>query len=92
MVPSSSRVVARALAPEIGATVSADIDPFAVMRTQGKSVLRAALRPLTRAQLLAVISGYGLNPEGKSLAWLTDAQLITFIATAVEAQLLLRKH
>jgi hypothetical protein len=89
--PLATRVVARALAPEIAATAPTDIDPFALM-TDGKSVLRAALRPLSRAQLMAVISSYGLNPPGKSLAWLTHALLVTFIATAVEAQLLLRRR
>ena len=87
----ATRVVARALAPEIATTAPTDIDPFALM-TDGKSVLRAALRPLSRAQLMAVISSYRLNPAGKSLAWLTHAQLVTFIATAVEAQMLLRRR
>jgi hypothetical protein len=90
-VPTSTRVVARVIAPDTAVSAPTHLDPFALM-TQGKAVLRAALRPLSRAQLLAVISTYGLNPAGKSLAWLTHAQLVTFIATAVEAQLLLRRR
>ena len=90
-VSSSRRVIARVLVPEPVAAVPAGIDPFALMG-QGKPVLRATLQPLSRAQLLALISSYDLNPARKGLAWLTHAQLITFIATAVEAQLLLRKR
>ena len=90
-VAASPRIVARTIAPEIGVVAPADIDPFALMAA-GKTVLRATLRPLTRAELLAVISRYNLNPAGKSLTWLTHAQLVTFIATAVEAQLLMRRR
>jgi hypothetical protein len=86
----STRVVARVMAADaVGAPAA--IDPFEVM-SYGKEVLRATLRPLTRTQLLSIIANYGLNPAGKSLAWLSHSQLITFIATAVEAQLLQGKR
>jgi hypothetical protein len=88
---SARRAIARAVPPEPAIAPPADVDPFELM-TNGKPVLREALRPFSRAQLMAIISSHGLNPAGKSLAWLTHAQLITFIATAVEAQLLLRRR
>jgi hypothetical protein len=81
-----SRIVARAAPPEVAVASPAGIDPFALI-TQGKPVLRSALRPLSRAELVSLISSYGLNPSSRSLAWLTHAQLITFIATAVEVQM-----
>lgn len=86
----STRVVARVTAAD-AVDPPAGIDPFEVM-SQGKQVLRAALGPLSRTQLLSMIGSYGLNPAGNSLAWLSDRQLITFIATAVEAQLLQRSR
>jgi hypothetical protein len=87
-----ARVVARAIAADaVGAPAAVAIDPFEVM-SHGKQVLRATLRPLTRAELLSIIASYRLNPAGMSLAWLSHSQLITFIATAVEAQLLQSKR
>jgi hypothetical protein len=64
---------------------AAAIDPFEVLRL-GKDVLRMELQPLTRAELLAVIELHNLNPARLSLARLSTSQLITFIATATEAQ------
>jgi hypothetical protein len=64
----------------------APFDPFEVAAL-GKDVLRVRLRPLSRAELLAMINTYGLNPAGKSLARLSDSQLITFVVTAVEVQI-----
>ena len=52
----------------------------------GKTGLRARLVALPRATLLAIIGAFGLNPARKSLAWLSQPQLITFIATATEVQ------
>lgn len=60
-------------------------DPFEWF-DQGPEALRNRLSTLPRTSLLDVIAAYGLNPAGKSLAWLTDRQLITFIVTAVDAQ------
>jgi len=60
-------------------------DPFEVL-TLGKHELRARLGALGRGELLTTIEQYGLNPAGKSVARLTNSQLITFIVTAVEVQ------
>jgi hypothetical protein len=64
----------------------ASVDPFAVYSAYGKDGLRAQLGPLTRSELLTVIQLYDLDPAGLSLVRLTDRQLVTFIATAVEIQ------
>ena len=64
---------------------TAAIDPFEIIRL-GKDVLRAQLQPLTRAELLTLIELHHLNPARLSLARLSTSQLITFIATATEAQ------
>ena len=62
--PISGRIGRAAVAavnhPDIVAT-SAALDPFALYR-EGRNALRTALLPLTRAELLTVISLYGLNP------------------------------
>jgi hypothetical protein len=76
---------------EIAVAPPRDIDPFALIR-RGHAALRAALLPLSRAELMAVIENYDLNPARKSLSWLSRAQLVIFIVTAVEAQLLLRER
>jgi len=60
-------------------------DPFEVLPL-GTHELRARLAVLERGELLAMIEQYGLNPAGKSLARLTNSQLVTFIVTAVEVQ------
>jgi hypothetical protein len=67
--------------------LTAAIDPFEIFRL-GKDVLRVELGPLTRAELLTVIQRHELNPAGLSLARLSTSQLITFIVTATEAQIL----
>lgn len=66
---------------------AAAIDPFELFRL-GKDVLRMELRPLTRAELLSIIELHELNPAQLRLARLSTSQLITFIATATEAQVL----
>jgi len=63
------------------------VDPFETLRL-GTPVLRARLRVLTRAELLATIENHGLNPAHKSLTRLSDSQLVTFIITATEVQAL----
>src|SRR5262245_17638109 len=63
------------------------IDPFELLRL-GKDVLRLQLQPLSRAELLTVVANYELNPAGLNLAWLSTSQLVTFIVTATEAQVL----
>jgi len=80
----------RRLVRNYDATVAdlvAPVDPFHVFQL-GKPELRMRLRRLTRAELLAVIERYDLNPAGKSLTWLSDSQLVTFIVVAVEVQML----
>jgi hypothetical protein len=66
---------------------AAVIDPFELLRL-GKDVLRMQLQPLSRAELLTVIVYHELNPARLSLAWLSTSQLVTFIVTATEAQVL----
>ena len=57
-----------------------------MLQLVGKAEMRVRLRALTRAELLAMIGEYGLNPAAKSLVRLSDSQLVTFIVTAVEVQ------
>lgn len=64
---------------------AAALDPFEHLRS-GEESLRARLQPLTRAELLAIIANYNLDPARLSLARLTDRQLVTFIVTATEVQ------
>jgi len=89
--PVRSRVVARQMVEEPVTTPMTEPfpDPFQLFDI-GRVAMRARLSALTRPHLLALIASYGLNPPGKSLAWLTDRQLVTFIVTAVEAQSRLR--
>ena len=61
-------------------------DPFQLF-TQGREVMRKRLSAWPRTTLLNIIAASNLNPAQKSLAWLSDRQLVTFIVTAVEAQL-----
>lgn len=77
--------------PVTTSDVLVPFDPFDVFRIS-ELELRGRLRLLARSELLAMIEHHGLNPAGKSLARLTDSQLITFIVTAVEVQLGLHRH
>jgi hypothetical protein len=94
---------ARALQPRGGRTLvrryvttAADVlvplDPFELIALLGKAALRARLRVLSRPELLAMIRKYDLNPGRKSLTRLSDAQLVTFIVTAVEVQTVQGRH
>jgi hypothetical protein len=67
------------------------LDPFEI---GGRSldILRQELTALNRPRLLNIIAAYDLNPANEDLAWMSDAQLITFIVTATEAQLLQRSQ
>ena len=69
------------------ADVAVPFDPFEVLPL-GTAALRARLRVLTRPELVMMIQKYDLHPAGKSLTRLSDAQLVTFIVTAVEVQAL----
>jgi hypothetical protein len=90
-----SRLVARRMPVEVVHSVSvgdADVpDPFALFAS-GPLHLRAALQPLSRSTLLATIDAHGLNPVKRSLAWLSQPQLVTFIVTAVEVQVRIGKR
>ena len=90
----AARRVARTASPvfdEVLLASTAVIDPFESIRI-GKDVLRAQLLPLTRAELLTIISSHNLNPARVSLVRLSTSQLITFIVTATEAQILQGRH
>jgi hypothetical protein len=62
------------------------LDPFAVS-ARNPAILRQELSALNRPRLLNIITAYDLNPGDEDVAWMSDPQLITFIVTAVEAQL-----
>jgi hypothetical protein len=66
-------------------------DPF-VLYAAGVATMRANLATLSRADLTQIIAAYGLNPAGRSLAWLTQRQLVTFIVTAVQVQAAARER
>jgi hypothetical protein len=66
------------------------LNPFEVA-TRSLDVLAQELTALGRARLLNIIEAYELNPARTEITWMTDAQLITFIVTAVEAQMKARR-
>jgi hypothetical protein len=84
---TESRVVAERVdhAAVVAATVDLP-DPFRLL-TEGRETMRSRLHAWPRGILLNIIAASNLNPAGLSLAWLSDRQLVTFIVTAVEAQL-----
>ena len=63
------------------------LDPFDI-GSRNLDLLRQQLHALNRPRLLNIIAAYELNPGGEDITWMTDAQLITFIVTATEVQLL----
>jgi hypothetical protein len=67
------------------------LDPFEI-GSRSLDVLRQELTALNRPRLLNIIAAYDLNPGGEEIDWMTDAQLVTFIVTATEAQLLQRQR
>jgi hypothetical protein len=67
------------------------LDPFEIGR-RSLDVLRQELSALNRPRLMNIIAAFDLNPAGNGIDWMTDAQLVTFIVTAVDAQLLQRQH
>lgn len=82
----SARLVARRA--EAAAVVRATTelpDPFELLEL-GRERTRARLSALSRLILLQIIAAFDLNPAGKSLTWLNDRQLVTFIITATEVQ------
>jgi hypothetical protein len=80
-------VVARQIPTVISSSPVTDLpDPFQLFE-RGRATMRARLGALPRPMLLDMIAEFGLNPPGKSLSWLTNHQLVTFIVTAVDAQI-----
>jgi hypothetical protein len=65
-------------------------DPFHLIDS-GHDVMRHRLNALSRVILLDIIDTFMLNPAGKSLSWLSDRQLVTFIITSVETQITMGK-
>jgi len=82
-----SRLAARAVPFEPGPLNDVDLpDPFQLFES-GREAMRTRLHALSRLLLQKIIETYGLNPAAKDLSWLSDRQLVTFIVTAVEAQI-----
>ena len=65
------------------------LDPFEI-GARSLDILRQELGALNRPRLLNIIAAYTLNPGGEDLSWMSDRQLVQFIVTSVEAQLVLR--
>ena len=63
------------------------LDPFEIGE-RSLDVLRQELTALNRPRLLNIITAFDLNPGAEEIAWMTDAQLVTFIVTAVDTQLM----
>jgi hypothetical protein len=91
-IGTSARILASrtgvdtAVEPAGVASIEAELpDPFNLY-SDGVTNMRARLSVLPRSMLLKMIETFGLNPAGRSLAWLSNSQLVTFIMTAVEVQ------
>lgn len=89
---TTPRVIARRIVADsaedaaVAAALQSQLpDPFALYMN-GVTAMRARLAVLPRWMLLDIIETFGLNPAGKSLSWLSNPQLVTFIVTAVEVQ------
>jgi hypothetical protein len=65
------------------------LDPFDI-GGRNLDVLRQELGALNRPRLLNIITAYDLNPGGEDISWMSDRQLIHFIVTAVESQMIQR--
>ena len=65
------------------------LDPFHI-GARSLDVLAQELTALDRPRLLNIIDAYDLNPAGTDITSLSDAQLMTFIVTAVDVQLKVR--
>jgi len=89
-VPATTEPAARVIAAP-----ARDLGPEAVMNpfevgVRSLDVLKQELHALNRPRLLNIITAYDLNPAAEDVSWMSDAQLVTFIAVAVEAQLVQR--
>lgn len=89
-VPSQSETAAhrRSIRVSRMTTRSQRTDAFDVFQlfALGQHVLRRELQLLNSADLRALIRDHALNPAGLDLSKLTEAQLVTFIVTAIEVQ------
>jgi hypothetical protein len=89
--PASMAPRERPMRPMSAPRPEAVLDPFDIGR-RSLDVLRQELSALNRARLTNIIAAFDLNPAGAGIDWMTDAQLVTFIVTAVDAQLLQRQR
>ena len=85
--------VSDAPAPRLHTVAVTSAKPEAVLNPlevgeRSLDILRQELGALNRPRLLNIIAAYDLNPGGEDVSWMTDAQLITFIVTATEVQLM----
>lgn len=62
------------------------LDPFDV-GARNLDVLRQQLTAFNRDRLLDIIEVYDLNPAAEEIGWMSDAQLVHFVVTAVDQQL-----
>jgi hypothetical protein len=85
-------IVASRIPPVAPSTPVTDLpDPFLLFQ-HAPATMRTRLGALPRPMLLDIIAEFGLNPAQNSLSWLRDHQLVTFIVTAVEAQIRSGRH
>ena len=82
----SKRRVSRRQRPPVAGTTDVP-DPFQLF-SGGRDKMRLRLGALPRRMLLEIIATFALNPAGMNVSWLNDSQLVTFIITAVDAQVL----
>ncbi len=76
--------------PAVATRPMAVLDPFAV-GSRSLDVLRQELHALGRARLFNIVAAYDMNPNGEDLTAFSDAQLATFIVTAVDSALTPRR-
>ena len=86
-IPVSAAPAARVYHAPAAPRPEAILDPFEI-GSRNLDILRQQLGALNRPRLQNIIAAFELNPAHEDLSWMTDAQLITFIVTATEVQLL----
>ena len=77
------------MVPDAPAAPATVLDPFEIGE-KSLDILDQQLRALNRPRLLNIITAYRLNPHGKDLSRMSDAQLVRMIVLAVEAELVQR--
>jgi hypothetical protein len=90
-IPASTAPAPRAVAGARSLSQGPEpvLDPFEIGR-RSLNVLRQELRALNRPRLVNIITAHELNPADEDLQWMSDRQLVQFIVTAVEAQMMQR--